>query len=52
MGLAGMCGVTYLCAPWFIDRALDIAGLLPLTGGIVTVTITSVFIAGIFSKML
>ena len=38
MGLAGMCGVAYLCAPWFMDRALVIAGLPPLTGGIVAAT--------------
>lgn len=38
MGLVGMCGVAYVCAPWFMDRALVIAGLPPLTGGIVAAT--------------
>lgn len=37
-GLAGMCAVGYLVAPMFMDKELVIAGLPPLTGGIVAAT--------------
>ena len=37
-GLAGMVGLCYFVAPFFMDRALVIAGLPPLTGGIVAAT--------------
>lgn len=38
LGLAGMCGLAYFVGPLFIDRELIIAGLPPLTGGIVAAT--------------
>ncbi len=37
-GLAGMCGLCYFVCPIFMDRSLMIAGLPPLTGGIVATT--------------
>lgn len=37
-GLAGMCVVGYFVAPMFMDKELVIAGLPPLTGGIVAAT--------------
>lgn len=37
-GLAGMVALCYFVAPFFMDRALVIAGLPPLTGGIVAAT--------------
>ncbi len=37
-GLAGMVVLCYFVAPFFMDRALVIAGLPPLTGGIVAAT--------------
>lgn len=37
-GLAGMCVFAYFVAPLFIDQALVIAGLPPLTGGIIAAT--------------
>ena len=37
-GLAGMCALGYFVAPIFIDKVLVIAGLPPLTGGIVAAT--------------
>ena len=39
MGLAGMCALALLVAPLLMDRELVIAGLPPLTGGIVAATI-------------
>ena len=38
VGLAGMCALSMLLAPIFMDRTLVIAGLPPLTGGIVAAT--------------
>ena len=38
VGLAGMCALSMLLAPVFMDRTLVIAGLPPLTGGIVAAT--------------
>lgn len=38
LGLFGMCVVAYLVCPLFMDRTLVIAGLPPLTGGIVAAT--------------
>ncbi len=38
IGLAGMCGICYFLCPVFMDRNLMIAGLPPLTGGIVAAT--------------
>lgn len=38
IGLAGMCGLSLLIAPALIERELVIAGLPPLTGGIVAAT--------------
>lgn len=38
-GLAGMCTLSLLVAPLLMDRELVIAGLPPLTGGIVAATI-------------
>ena len=38
VGLAGMCVLSMLVAPIFMDRTLVIAGLPPLTGGIVAAT--------------
>ena len=38
VGLAGMCALSMLMAPVFMDRTLVIAGLPPLTGGIVAAT--------------
>jgi len=38
VGLAGMCGLSLLIAPALIERELVIAGLPPLTGGIVAAT--------------
>ena len=38
VGLAGMCALSMLIAPVFMDRTLVIAGLPPLTGGIVAAT--------------
>ena len=35
VGLAGMCAVGYFLCPLFMDRAYMIAGLPPLTGGII-----------------
>lgn len=37
-GLAGMCAVGYFVAPMFMEKELVIAGLPPLTGGIVAAT--------------
>ncbi|HAW44933.1 MAG TPA: hypothetical protein DCW60_01090 [Sutterella sp.] len=37
-GLFGMCVLAYFVGPWFIDRSLIIAGLPPLTGGIIAAT--------------
>lgn len=37
-GLLGMCLAAYFIAPFFMDRALVITGLPPLTGGIVAAT--------------
>ena len=37
-GLVGMCAVAYFACPFFMDQALVIAGLPPLTGGIVAAT--------------
>lgn len=37
-GLLGMCSAAYYIAPLFMDRVLVIAGLPPLTGGIVAAT--------------
>lgn len=37
-GLAGMCVVCYFICPLFMDKALMIVGLPPLTGGIVATT--------------
>jgi len=37
-GLAGMCVLTWFICPLFIDKTLVIAGLPPLTGGIVAAT--------------
>lgn len=37
-GLVGMCAVAYFVCPFFMDQALVIAGLPPLTGGIVAAT--------------
>lgn len=39
MGLAGMCTLSMLVAPLLMDRELVIAGLPPLTGGIVAASI-------------
>ncbi|WP_369282130.1 hypothetical protein [Oscillibacter sp. GMB15532] len=39
MGLAGMCGLSLLVAPLIMERELVIAGLPPLTGGIVAATL-------------
>lgn len=39
VGLAGMCALSLTVAPLLMDRALVIAGLPPLTGGIVAATI-------------
>lgn len=41
VGLAGMCALSMLIAPMFMDRTLVIAGLPPLTGGIVAATVMS-----------
>lgn len=38
LGLAGMCGLAYFVCPFFMERELIIAGLPPLTGGIVAAT--------------
>ena len=38
LGLAGMCGLSYFVCPFFMERELIIAGLPPLTGGIVAAT--------------
>lgn len=38
LGLAGMCGMAYFVCPFFMERELIIAGLPPLTGGIVAAT--------------
>ena len=37
-GLFGMCLLGYFVAPFFMDRALVIAGLPPLTGGVIAAT--------------
>lgn len=39
VGLAGMCGLSLLVAPLIMERELVIAGLPPLTGGIVAATL-------------
>ena len=41
-GLAGMCGLGYFVGQYFMPRELVIAGLPPLTGGIVAATIMKV----------
>lgn len=38
LGLAGMCDLAYFVCPFFMERELIIAGLPPLTGGIVAAT--------------
>ena len=38
LGLAGMCGLAYFVCPFIMERELIIAGLPPLTGGIVAAT--------------
>ncbi len=38
VGLAGMCLAAYFICPFFMDRILMLAGLPPLTGGIVAAT--------------
>ena len=39
VGLAGMCVLAYFVGPMVMDRELVIAGLPPLTGGIVAATV-------------
>lgn len=38
LGLLGMCLAAFFICPFFMDRTLVIAGLPPLTGGIVAAT--------------
>lgn len=38
LGLVGMVALSWLIAPYFMDKALVVAGLPPLTGGIVAAT--------------